>query len=247
MLSISRGMAKELIPIAGEPILAHVLRECALSGIERVLIVVSPDKDTLVEFAKTIAGAEGMPHRIETAIQMQPRGLADAVRVGRAFAGDEPVAVALPDNLFVDTPAPAVAQVIESFMRARTNVVGFTEITAEIASSRGPTSIYAGERRGDDFMVDSIPEKGAHGSSFTLGDAHSAMTGVGRYVFLPNAFDIIDTVERSLDEGRELDDIPVMQMMLEQGTLRGRVLHGVFLDVGLPEGFREAAVKLGRA
>jgi UTP-glucose-1-phosphate uridylyltransferase len=240
-------MAKELVPIAGEPVLVHVLRECALSGIERVLIVVSPDKGALVEFAKTIAGAQGMPSRIETAIQIQPRGLADAVRVGRAFAGDEPVAVALPDNLFVDTPAPAIAQVIETFVRAWTNVVGLTEIAAEIAASRGPTPIYPGERRGDDFIIDSIPDKGAHGSTFALGEAHSAMTGVGRYVFLPNAFDIIDKVERSIDEGRELDDIPVMQMMLEQGMLRGRMLRGVFLDVGLPEGFREATMRLSRA
>jgi hypothetical protein len=29
-------------------------------------------------------------------------------------------------------------------------------------------------------------------------------------------------------------------MMLVQRTLIGRVLHGTFLDVGLPEGYREA-------
>ncbi len=241
MLSISGGMAKELVPIAGEPVLAHVLRECARSGIGHVLVVVSPEKRSVVEFAKTVQGAAGMPARIETAIQPHPRGLADAVRVGRAFAGGEPVAVALPDNLFVDAPTPAVAQVVETFVRERTNVVGLTEITAGIAASRGPTPIYPGVRRGDDFVIESIPNKGAHGSTFALGDARSAMTGVGRYVFLPDAFDIIDSVERSLEAGRELDDIPVMQTMLQQGMLTGCVLRGVFLDVGLPEGYLEAA------
>jgi UTP--glucose-1-phosphate uridylyltransferase len=246
MLSISRGMAKELVPIAGEPVLAHVLRECAESGIEHVLVVVSPGKDSLVDFVKTVAGTAGMPARIDTALQAEPKGLADAVRVGRSFAGDEPVAVALPDNLFVDTPQPAVAQVIETYVRERTNVVGLTEITADIAASRGPTPIYPGVRRGDDFIIESIPTKGAHGSTFSLGSARSAMTGVGRYVFTPAAFDIIDEVERSLARGRELDDIPVMQAMLARGALRARVLRGTFLDVGLPEGFREATEKLGR-
>jgi len=246
MLPISRGMAKELVPIAGEPVVAHVLRECARSGIEHVLVVVSPGKDALVEFVRSVAGAQGMPARIDTEVQTEPRGLADAVRVGRSFAGNEPVAVALPDNLFVDTPRPAVAQVIECYASAHTNVVGLTEITAELAAARGPTPIYPGARRGDDFLIESIPSKGAHGTTFALGGERSAMTGVGRYVFTPQAFDIIDEVERSLEGGRELDDIPVMQVMLARGALRGRVLRGTFLDVGLPEGFREAAEKLGR-
>ena len=246
MLSISRGMAKELMPIAGEPVVAHVLRECARSGIEHVLVVVSPGKDALVDFVRSVAGAEGMPLHIDTALQPEPKGLADAVRVGRRFAGTEPVAVALPDNLFVDTPHPAVAQVIETYASAHTNVVGLTEITADIAATRGPTPIYPGVLRGDDFLIESIPSKGAHGSTFALGSARSAMTGVGRYVFVPDAFDIIDEVERTLERGRELDDIPVLQMMLAKDTLRGRVLHGTFLDVGLPDGFREATEAFGR-
>lgn len=244
MLSISRGMAKELVLIAGEPVLAHVLRECAESGIDQALVVVSPDKGSVVEFVKTVAGAKGMPARIDTAMQREPKGLADAVRVGRGFAGDDPVAVALPDNLFVETGEPAVAQMIATYARHRTNVVGLTEITAALAASRGPTPIYPGVRRGDDFDIESIPSKGAHGSTFSLGSASSAMTGVGRYVFTPAAFDIIDSVERSLARGHELDDIPVMQTMLAEGALRGRVLRGTFLDVGLPEGFREATEKL---
>jgi len=244
MLAISGGMAKELLPIAGEPVLAHVLRECAQSGIEHALVVVSPDKHSVVEFTRTVVGANGMPARIDTAVQMQPKGLADAVRVGRSFAGTEPVAVALPDNLFVNTPQPAVAQVIEASTREHINVVGLTEITTDIAASRGPTPIYPGERRGDEFVIASIPSKGAHGSTFELGSAHSAMTGVGRFVFLPEAFDIIDEVELTLEPGKELDDIPVMQQMLVQHTLIGRVLRGTFLDVGLPEGYREATQRL---
>ena len=246
MLTISRGMAKELLSIAGEPVLAHVLRECAQSGIEHALVVVSPEKPSVATFAKSVAGAVGMPTRIDTAVQMEPKGLADAVRVGRSFAGDEPVAVALPDNLFVDTPQPAVAQVIETYGREHVNVVGLTEITADIAASRGPTPIYPGTRAGDEFLIESIPSKGAHGSTFDLGSANSAMTGVGRYVFGPTAFGIIDEVERTLEPGRELDDIPVMQAMLARGELRGRVLRGTFLDVGLPEGFREATERLAR-
>lgn len=244
MRSIAGDMPKELLSVAGEPVLGHVLGECAQSGIDEVLVVVSPGKDAIGAYVKAVVGAPGMPARIDIAIQVEARGLADAVRVGRDFAGARPVAIALPDNLFVDAPQPALAQVIETFARAEKHVVGLTEITAETAARRGPTPIYAGTRHGDDFAIESIPSKGAHGSTFSLGSARSAMTGVGRYVFAPDAFDVIDSVERSLASGMELDDIPVMQAMLARGDLVGRVLQGTFLDVGLPEGYREATARV---
>jgi UTP-glucose-1-phosphate uridylyltransferase len=59
-------------------------------------------------------------------------------------------------------------------------------------------------------------------------------------VFTSEAFDVIDDVERSLAPGTELDDIPVMQRLLERRSLIGRLMRGRFLDVGIPEGFREA-------
>ena len=76
------------------------------------------------------------------------------------------------------------------------------------------------------------------------------MTGVGRYVFTPAAFDVIDTVERTLTEGKELDDIPVMQMMLAEGNhvvlifrpgvnvSRGQELT-VFNSIRLPESWND--------
>jgi hypothetical protein len=39
----------------------------------------------------------------------------------------------------------------------------------------------------------------------------------------------------------------VMQAMLARGVLRGRVLRGTFLDVGLPAGFREASERLAQS
>ena len=87
------------------------------SGIEHVLVVVSPGKDAVVEFVKSLAGSRG------DAGAHRHRGAAPAARArgcgarGSDFAGDEPVAIALPDNLFVDTSEPAVAQVIASYVR----------------------------------------------------------------------------------------------------------------------------------
>lgn len=239
MLPLTGGAPKELLPLGGVPILQHVVAECARSGISSVLIVVSPEKSAITEFAAPLAGRRGMPLTIEFAVQPEPRGLADAIRCGRGFVAAEAFVVALPDNLFLGAES-AVAQVLSAYSETARNVVGVTEVLQADASLRGPTPIYPGVRHGDLFQIDRIPDKGVHAATFELHGAASAFTGVGRYVFTDEVFPLIDDVAQTLPAGTELDDIPVMQALLTRGRLVGRVLHGRFLDVGLPQGYREA-------
>jgi UTP--glucose-1-phosphate uridylyltransferase len=239
MLGVTSGAPKELIDVGGVPALGRILAECAASGIERVLVVVAPGKDAIVDYVKAVAGRSGMPANIETVEQREPRGLADAIRLGRNFAGDSPLGVALPDNLFVDGE-PAMRQLIDAHLDAQTNIVGLVEIFAAEAERRGPTSVYPGRLDGDVFHIERVPDKAARTARFDTGGAPSAFTGIGRFVFTPEAFNVIDDVERTLPAGAELDDIPVMQRLLAKRALIGRRIRGRFLDVGIPEGFREA-------
>jgi UTP-glucose-1-phosphate uridylyltransferase len=245
MRALTGGAPKELIPVAGVPVLEHVARECAASGITDLLVVVAPGKEAIEAHLAPLAGSPGMPARIAFATQEQPRGLADAIRLGRDLAGGEPLVVALPDNLFVDD-APGVAQVIESHAATGKNVVAMVEIRAEDADRFGSTAVYPGRLDGDLYRISSIPDKGAHGSTFDTAGAASAFTGVGRYVFLPELFPTIDAVEGSLRPGAELDDVPVMQQLLARDRLVGRRMRGRFLDVGLPQGYAEANASLAR-
>jgi len=239
MLSLTGGAPKELLPVAGVPVVERVARECAESGVSDLLVVVAPGKEAIEERLRPLAGTAGMPARIDFVVQPEARGLADAIRLGRDFAGRSPLAVALPDNLFVGD-APGVAQVAESYARTGKNVVAVVEIFAGEAERRGATSAFPGRLDGDEFHIERIPDKGARTQTFDTGGARSAYTGVGRYVFEPELFAVIDEVERALAPGEELDDVPVMQRLLERGRLIGRRMRGRFLDVGLPEGYREA-------
>jgi UTP-glucose-1-phosphate uridylyltransferase len=249
MRALTGGAPKELLPLAGVPLVEHVTRECAASGVEEVLVIVAPGKDAIAAHLAPLAGAPGMPRRIAFLEQPRARGLADAIRLGRAFAGDAPVAVALPDNLFVGD-APGVAQVAETFARTGQHVVAVVEITREEAARRGPTAVLPGTRDGDRFDIARIPDKGAHGDTFDTGGAEAAHTAVGRYVFRPDVFDAIDAVERARPAARaaeELDDVPVLQHLLAHGRLVGRRMRGRFLDAGLPDGYADARAQLERA
>jgi UTP--glucose-1-phosphate uridylyltransferase len=243
MSALTGGAAKELLPVAGIPLLLRVMHECAASGAREILIVSAPGKSDLERVALDAAGTTGMPESVRIVVQETPRGLADAIRMAKDFSGSDAFGVALPDNLFVGE-IPALAQVAAVHRRTGKSVVAVVEISAANKLSYGPTAILPGRLNGDEFLIERIPDKGPRQATFDTDGSSSAFTGVGRYVFLPDVFDAIDEVDSLLASGQELDDIPVMQLLLRGEKLTGCRMRGEFLDVGLPAGYRAATERL---
>jgi UTP--glucose-1-phosphate uridylyltransferase len=240
MRAVSGAAPKELLSVAGVSLVEWVARECAASGASELLVVTAPGKDAIRERLAPHTGSPGFPVRIEFVEQPTAAGLMDAVRLGRTFAGHAPLAVALPDNLFVGD-APGMAQVIETYYRTGKNVVAVVEVLAAEAARRGATATYAGAlQHGDEFAITEIRAKDPRAATFDTGGAPSAFTGVGRFVFTDEVWEVIDAVARALPPGAELDDVPVLQRLLTAGRLVGRRMRGQFIDVGLPAGYEEA-------
>ena len=181
MASIAGGLAKEMLPVGGRPVVEQVARECAASGITDVLVVVAPGKEAIEAYLAPLAGTLGMPKRIRFAVQADARGLADAIRLGRDFAHDGAIAVALPDNMFL-AERPVLRQVIDVAESTGKSAVAVVGIAAEEAARRGATAVYQGTvERGGEYRITHIPDKGAKSASFDTGGAPMAFTGVGRY------------------------------------------------------------------
>jgi UTP-glucose-1-phosphate uridylyltransferase len=111
----------ELLPIGGVPMLEWVVRECAASGTSDLLIVTTSDLDAIRSLIAPRVGSPGFPLRIEFA-EIAP-AFGDALAHGHAFAGDAPLGVALPTNLFIGD-APGLSQVVETYYRTGKNVAG---------------------------------------------------------------------------------------------------------------------------
>ena len=152
--------------------------------------------------------------------------------------------MALPDNLFIGDD-PALSQLIDVYKRTGKGVVAIVKLTAANKDQYGPTGIYAGRVEEKEFIIQSIPDKGPRDKKFDLKGAATAFTGVGRYVFLPGVFATIDEVEAGRAKDKELDDVPVMQLLLKRGRLTGCLIRGDFIDAGLPAGYLEANTRFG--
>jgi len=96
---------KGLIPIRGRPFLDYVIGALLRAGLKRICLVVPPDCDAVLGYAERtsrLAGAE-----IACAVQMRPRGTADAVASARDFAAADPFVVVNCDTLY---PVEALAR-----------------------------------------------------------------------------------------------------------------------------------------
>jgi dTDP-glucose pyrophosphorylase len=82
--------AKGLMPVAGRPLLDHVLQALTDGGVRTVVFVVAPGEQQLRARYGAAAGWPGL--RIDFAEQAEPRGTADALRSARAAFDDPTVA-----------------------------------------------------------------------------------------------------------------------------------------------------------
>src|SRR5260370_29041608 len=130
MLPSSKVIPKEILPVVDTPAIPVVVEEAVASGIEEIILVISPGKTTVVDHFKPnlelerhleergkrdileLIGRTNSPARITIAEQRHPLGLGHAVLQAREAVGNEPFAVMLPDDIF-DCPRPCLRQLLD--------------------------------------------------------------------------------------------------------------------------------------
>ncbi len=232
---ITRWIAKELLPVGLKPVLYWTLDEAAEAGLTRAIIITNPLKPMLEAAARQYQG----PLELEFVPQEKPRGLGDAFLRARDHLAGAPFAALLPDNLF-QGPNPTRA-VLETRRRTGLATVLLAQVSREEAGAKGATGKARVVPAADGTLrVTEVADKGK-GRFDTAGDS-IAVTPIGRFAFPGDIFAEFDDVARTLPEGAELDDVPVMQRLAARQALAGVVAEARFYDVGVPEGYRDAVL-----
>src|SRR4051812_19135939 len=95
---ITKAISKQIMPVYDKPMIYYPLATLMQAGIREILLITTPvDQD---QFQRLLGDGSQWGCRFEYAIQDEPRGLADAFRVGAEFIGDRAVAMVLGDNIF---------------------------------------------------------------------------------------------------------------------------------------------------
>lgn len=252
MLPSSKVIPKEILPVIDTPAIQVVVEEAVASGIEEVVIVISPGRTTVVDHFKPNLELESSleargkrdilellrrsnnPVKIVTAEQRQPLGLAHAVLQARAAVGNEPFAVMLPDDIF-DCQRPCLRQLLDAADRQAAPVVALLRVARSELSKYGIVDAKpAGERL---YELRGMVEKPAPEA------APSELAIMGRYVLTPDIFDLLAQVKPGAGGEMQLTDALVA--LAQRRHVYGYEYEGTRYDLGDRVGFISAQIGFG--
>lgn len=95
---LTRGVSKQMMPVYDKPLIYYSLSVLLLAGIRDILVISTPDH--LPSFETLLGDGADIGVSIRYAAQSEPRGIADAFRVGADFIDGDPVSLVLGDNIF---------------------------------------------------------------------------------------------------------------------------------------------------
>lgn len=254
-LPATKTVPKELLPVVDTPGIELVAAEAASAGAERLVIVTSEGKDSVVAHFVEDLVLEGTleargKHRmlekvrrapalikVESVVQAEPLGLGHAVMcVEPVLSADEDaVSVLLPDDLVLPT---GVLETM-SWVRAKWggSVLCAFEVPADEISAYG---VFDVEAVPDSTNPNVLRVKGMVEKPRTA-DAPSLYAAAGRYVLDRAIFDALRRVQRGV--GGEIQLTDAVSLLIDEGHPVHVVVHrGSRHDLGNPGGYLKAAV-----
>ncbi|WP_241657856.1 UTP--glucose-1-phosphate uridylyltransferase [Anaerobacillus alkaliphilus] len=236
-LPITKVIPKEMFPINGRPAIHYIVEEAARAGIEEILIVVSRNKNMILDYfdrsleLETFLEKNNKQHLIEEVpfpnvhIQFvrQPysEGLGDAVALGKRFVGNEPFAVLLPDDIFLCSNAGALEQLVDAYQESNSSIIGLQEVLPEYLKNYG---VVKEEKISDlHYKILDIVEK-------PKSSPPSNLAVTGRYIFNPSIFTYLDKVEKGV--GGEIQLTDAIKALLVEEECFGINIQGKRYDIG---------------
>ena len=154
-LPATKATAKEMLPVVDKPLIQYAVEEARAAGIEQFCFVTGRGKTALVEHFDVAFELEQTlrergkqaeldmlrdmaiePGSIVTVRQQVPLGLGHAIWCARAFIGEDPFAILLPDDLVL-ADTPCLEQLAQAYRRTGGNVVAVTEVPREQTNRYG--------------------------------------------------------------------------------------------------------------
>lgn len=255
-LPATKSVPKELLPLVDRPLIHEVVSEAARSGIQDLVLVTAEGKEGVEGYFREDAALESFLEEkgnlgfleqvkeaaamvnVSSVIQDSPRGLGHAILCSRELVGDEPFAVILPDDL-IDSTVPCVAQLASLYSRTGKTIVALQEVPDDQTHLYGIADGELVEPLGGSnvYRIRKFVEKPPSGS------APSNLAVIGRYILVPEIFDLIEG--QSPGAGGEIQLTDALDRLAVEDEVYGLVFEGTRHDAGTRLGFLMANIHYG--
>lgn len=246
-LPATKATPKEMLPIIDKPTLQYIVEEAVASGIEEILFITSPYKNSVMDhFDKNFelesrlkeSGKLDKLHMIENVSSLakfyymrqgEPMGSGHAINLAKSFVGDEPFAVMYGDDL-MKSEVPVLKQLIDIYEEKDCNVIGVQEVDPSIVYKYGIIE-YANE----EGKIKDIIEKPS------VEEAPSNHAGLGRYIVKPEIFDELENLKRGA--GNEYQFTDGMKALMKKQEFYACKFNGKYFDIGNQFGYIKANIE----
>lgn len=218
---MTRPVCKPLLPVYDKPLIYYSVSVLMEAGIREILVIVPPGEEHV--FQALLGDGSQWGISITYAVQLVPRGIADAMLVGAEFVGQDSVCLVLGDNIFYQE--------------------GFGDVLKQaVAHNHGATvfGYYVEDPRPFgvvEFDADgkalSIEEKPQHPKS------HYIIPGL--YFYDNQVIDIARNLKPSARGELEITDVNLEYLRREQLQVVRLEQDFVWLDAGTADSVLEAA------
>jgi len=218
---VTQAVSKQLLPIYDKPMIYYPLSILMLAGIRDILIISTP-QDT-PRFETLLARGDQWGLNFSYAIQDEPRGLAEAFLIGKAFIGSEQCALVLGDNIFYGHD-------FKSLLKSASSRTDGATVFAYPVHDPERYGVVEFDKDGNAASLEEKPAKPK---------SRYAVTGL--YFYDQNVASVAESISPSARGELEITDIN--RWYLERGKLSVEVMgRGMaWLDTGTHESLLEAS------
>lgn len=252
-LPATKAIPKEMLTIVDRPTIQYIVEEAVASGIEQVIFITSAGKSAienhfdydfqldyvLKEKKKIILGEElnNISNLIDivSVRQKKPLGLGHAIWTARHVVGDEPFMVMLGDDLVL-SKTPCAKQMLDLFDEVQESIVAIQRVPEDQTFQYG---IVEGEpmERERTHRVSRMIEKPAPGTT------DSDMAIIGRYILMPEIFDLLE--KTTPGHGGEIQLTDALQALGKRREMYAFEFNGTRFDAGDKMGYLKAILAYG--
>ncbi len=252
-LPATKAIPKEMLTIVDRPTIQYIVEEAVASGIEQVIFITSAGKsaienhfdydfhlDYVLKEKKKIALGEELNNisnliDIVSVRQKKPLGLGHAIWTARHVVGDEPFMVMLGDDLVL-SKIPCAKQMLDLFDEVQESIVAVQRVPEDQTYQYGIVEGVPIERERT-HQVKRMIEKPAPGTT------DSDMAIIGRYILMPEIFDLLE--KTTPGHGGEIQLTDALQALGKKRDMYAYEFNGTRFDAGDKMGYLKAILAYG--
>jgi len=250
-LPATKATPKEMLTIVDKPLIQYGVEEALAAGMDEVIIVTGRGKRAIEDHFDISAELEanlreaGKQELYETVSyvanmadvsyirQKHALGLGHAVLCAAPWVGSEPFGVSLADELIVGKTS-AMQQLRHVYEKTGCSVIGLARVPADAVNRYG--MVAAHDEKELLRLTDMVEKPG-------IGEAPSDLAMIGRYIFTPRLFELLEQTKEGAQGEIQLTD--AIARLASEEPVYGVIIEGDRFDAGNPLGFLIANTLLG--